>query len=118
MLLPELVDHLAANEPDTLWGEYPRSSTSFDDGFNQLSYAQFANAVNGVAHHLENTLGRAQTGETLAYLAPNDPRCTISMVAAMKAGFKVRYIIQSPVDHLGTDRRLAVLVFRAQRRRG
>lgn len=86
-LLPAIVDQLARDEPDALWGEYPTSTRTLDEGYKQLSYKQFANAVNGVANQIEATLGRRDTGEPLAFLAANDPRCAIALVAAMKAGF-------------------------------
>lgn len=85
-LLPTIVDHLARDEPNSLWGEYPRSSTTLSDGYETLTYKQFANAVNGVAHQIERTIGRRDTREPLAWLAPNDPRCPISLIAAMKVG--------------------------------
>ncbi|MCJ1354060.1 MAG: hypothetical protein MMC33_004047 [Icmadophila ericetorum] len=88
-LLPELVDKIANTEPEALWGEYPKSSTSYDSGFGTVSYSSFANAVNGVAHSIEKALGRSHTSEVLAYLAPNSPQCAITFIAAMKAGFQV-----------------------------
>lgn len=87
--LPTIIDQLAQSEPDSLWAEYPTSSTTLDDGFQQITYGQFARAVNGSARRIEQALGRCDTGETLAYLAPNDPRCSIAVIAAMKAGFNV-----------------------------
>ena len=102
--LPTLIDNLAANEPHTLWGEYPTSSTSFDAGFSPISYAQFAGAVNGIAHHVQKALVNNHNGGTLAYLAPNDARCTMSLVAAMKAGFKV--INQEISSHYLTEMQL------------
>lgn len=91
-LLPAIIDQLARDEPDTLWGEYPTSTRTLDDGYKQLSYKQFANAVNGVANQIEITLGKRDTGEPLAFLAANDPRCAIALVAAMKAGFHASHI--------------------------
>lgn len=86
-LLPAIIDQLARDEPDALWGEYPASTRTLDEGYKQLSYKQFANAVNGVAHQIETTLGKRDAEEPLAFLAANDPRCAIALVAAMKAGF-------------------------------
>jgi acyl-CoA synthetase (AMP-forming)/AMP-acid ligase II len=88
-LLPTIVDELARDEPNGLWIEYPTSPTSLDAGFNQITYAELANAVNGVANCITSALGRANTGESLAWLAPNSPLCSITLIAAMKAGFKV-----------------------------
>lgn len=90
-LLPSVIDLVARDEPDSLWGEYPKSTTTLADGYEKLSYKQFANAVNGIAHQIEKTLGRRDTGEPLAYLAANDPRCAIALVAAIKAGFHASF---------------------------
>ncbi|KAL4885875.1 hypothetical protein BJY04DRAFT_230133 [Aspergillus karnatakaensis] len=89
MLLPAVINDLAQREPETLWAQYPSSSTTFNDGFKGITYAQFTNAVNACAHFITKALGRASTGEPLAWLAPNDPRCSIMIIAAMKAGFKL-----------------------------
>lgn len=88
-LLPTIIDQIAQSYPDNIWAEYPSSSTSLENGFQQITYAQFARAVNGTAQHIQNVLGRRDTGQPLAYLAPNDPRCSIAVIAAMKAGFSV-----------------------------
>ncbi|CEN61371.1 hypothetical protein ASPCAL08025 [Aspergillus calidoustus] len=88
-LLPTLITTLSKESPQTLWAEYPSSPKSYNLGFTQITYAQFANAINNCAHFLAETLGRSDTGEPLAWLAPNDPRCAIANVAAMRAGFKI-----------------------------
>lgn len=88
-LLPTIVDQLARDEPNSLWGEYPKSRTTLSDGYEELTYKQFANAVNGVARQIEKQIGRRDTREPLAYLAANDPRCSIALIAAMKVGCNV-----------------------------
>jgi acyl-CoA synthetase (AMP-forming)/AMP-acid ligase II len=97
-LLPTLINTLARESPDTLWAEYPTSPTSYSQGFTVITYARFANAINNCAHFLAETLGRSGTGEPLAWLAPNDPRCAIANVAAMRAGFKVRCFALFPLS--------------------
>ncbi|KAL3446506.1 hypothetical protein BJX65DRAFT_318575 [Aspergillus insuetus] len=88
-LLPTLITTLAKEFPDTLWAKYPSSPTTYSQGFAAITYAQFANAINNCAHFLAETLGRTGTGEPLAWLAPNDPRCAVANIAAMRAGFKL-----------------------------
>jgi acyl-CoA synthetase (AMP-forming)/AMP-acid ligase II len=88
-LLPTIVDQLARDQPNGLWGEYPKSKTTLGDGYEELTYKQFANAVNGVAHQIEKQIGRRDTREPLAYIAANDPRCSIALIAAMKVGCNV-----------------------------
>ncbi|PIG84290.1 hypothetical protein AARAC_007854 [Aspergillus arachidicola] len=88
-LLPTIIDELARDEPNGLWMEYPTSPTNLDVGYSRITYAELANAVNGVANCITSALGRANTGESLAWLAPNSPLCSITLIAAMKAGFKL-----------------------------
>lgn len=97
-LLPAIIDKLAQSYPDNIWAEYPSSSTTLNDGFQQITYAQFSRAVNASAHHIQRVLGRKGSSEPLAYLAPNDPRCAISVIAAMKAGFHVRNHLSSVLN--------------------
>ncbi|KNG87145.1 hypothetical protein ANOM_004785 [Aspergillus nomiae NRRL 13137] len=88
-LLPTIIDELARDEPNGLWIEYPTSPTDLNAGYSQITYAELANAVNGVANCITSALGRDNTGESLAWLAPNSPLCSITLIAAMKAGFKL-----------------------------
>jgi acyl-CoA synthetase (AMP-forming)/AMP-acid ligase II len=89
MLLPHAIDFIANTEPNAVYAEFPRSPATYNSGFETVTFARFANAINGVAHLIEKTLGRPDRIKPLAYLAPNDPRCAITMVAAIKAGYAV-----------------------------
>ena len=89
ILLPVLIDEIATNDPTALWIEYPTDPTSYDYGYKQITYAQFANAINGTAHWMEGALGRGENGETLTYIGPNDPLYGVLVVAAVKVGYKV-----------------------------
>lgn len=89
-LLVHIVDEIARENPDTLYAELPRSTTSFDAGFHKVTYQLFANAIDGMAWWLDKTLGKKDNFETLLYLGPNDLRHNILLLAAVKAGYKVR----------------------------
>lgn len=89
ILLPVLIDEIAENDPTALWIEYPADPTSYDAGYKQITYTQFANAINGTARWMEDALGRGENGETLTYIGPNDPLYGVLVVAAVKAGYKV-----------------------------
>ena len=89
-LLPVAIDEIARNEPDAHYAEYPKAPTSYEEGFTPVTYAQFANAINGAAWLLENKLGKGAAFQTLAYLGPSDLRYMIFAMAAVKAGYKVR----------------------------
>ena len=89
ILLPELIDEISKDDPTALWIEYPTDPTSYDSGYTQITYAQFANAINGTAYWMEGALGRGDNGETLTYIGPNDPLYGVLVVAAVKVGYKV-----------------------------
>ncbi|KAJ5727271.1 NRPS-like enzyme [Penicillium malachiteum] len=85
-LIPNLVDYYAASKPDALYAEYPMNPMSFDDGYRKITYKAFANAINGLAHWLTETLGPGN-GEVLCYVGPNDLRYPALVLGAVKAGY-------------------------------
>lgn len=85
-LLPHTIDHYARTKPDQLYAEYPRSPMSYDQGYRPITYRDFANAINGIASWLVETLG-AGDGEVLAYIGPNDVRYPALVMGAVKAGY-------------------------------
>lgn len=91
-LLPQLIDERAeANHPRP-FASIPISS-DIEQGFYDVSYRKFANAINRCAHWLLDTLGRPSSSEVLVYLATPDLRYQILAIAAQKAGYYVRSII-------------------------
>ncbi|TGO38906.1 hypothetical protein BHYA_0064g00020 [Botrytis hyacinthi] len=88
-LLNNIVDDLAKVHPGTVYAEVPRSPTSYEEGYRKISYGNFANAINGLAHWLHDTLGPAENFPTVAYIGPNDFRYNALMLAAVKAGYKM-----------------------------
>jgi acyl-CoA synthetase (AMP-forming)/AMP-acid ligase II len=90
-LVPHIVDYLASTQPDGLLAEYPVSAVSYDEGYRKITYGQFANSVNGLAHWMKRTLGTPRKEhEIVAYMGPNDLRYPALVVAAVKVGFVVR----------------------------
>jgi acyl-CoA synthetase (AMP-forming)/AMP-acid ligase II len=92
-LLPQMVDRLARHTPDKLYGNWPVDPTSYDKGISTITYAQLANAVNGLAawivEHLGNGHNKRPVGQALAYIGPNDVRSTALLLAAIKAGYVI-----------------------------
>lgn len=88
-LLPNVIDSIAKTNPDTPWIAFPRSNTTYADGFRETTFKEFANAVNGAANWIKNTLGTSQEFGTLTYIGPNDLRYPVMVVAAIKTGYKV-----------------------------
>lgn len=89
-LVPNIVDQWAQDEPERLYAEYPVSTLSYEEGYRKITYADFANAVNGVAWWLHNTLGPGRDFQTLAYIGPNDLRYPALILGAAKAGYIVK----------------------------
>ncbi|KAL6717631.1 hypothetical protein ACLMJK_005546 [Lecanora helva] len=87
-LLPNLIDKRARQTPDVAYAEYPVSTSTYDEGYRRISYYDLANAINGMAHWLVDTLGPGQDFETLPYIGPNDLRYPALIIGAVKAGYK------------------------------
>lgn len=91
--LTNIVDFTARKTPQALYAEFPISPTSYDAGYRKVNYKTFANAINGTAWYLHETLGPGNDFETLAYIGPNDMRYNVFALGAVKAGYKVRITI-------------------------
>lgn len=87
-LLPVLVDEISRDDPERVFVSIARSSMP-EDGFKDITYRSFANAINKAAWWLEENLGRSQNFEVLAYAGPSDVRYPIIVYAAVKVGYKV-----------------------------
>jgi acyl-CoA synthetase (AMP-forming)/AMP-acid ligase II len=87
-LLPQIIDERADARHKRPVAAIPRSQ-NIEDGFYSVSYWTLANAINRCAHWLEQSLGRPQTTEVLAYLATPDLRYQILAMAAAKLGYVV-----------------------------
>ncbi|KAL9046301.1 MAG: hypothetical protein Q9214_000832 [Letrouitia sp. 1 TL-2023] len=87
-LIPVLVDERARNGWQQPFTSIPRSSDP-NDGFVDISYRQFANAVNRCAWWMQRNLVRSQPSVTVAYTGPSDIRYGILTLAAIKTGFKL-----------------------------
>ncbi|KAH8661697.1 hypothetical protein BGZ60DRAFT_566347 [Tricladium varicosporioides] len=89
-ILNNIVDFMARKHPQALFAEFPISLTSYDAGYRKINYDNLANAVNGAAWWIHESLGAPKKDfETLAYIGLNDPRYNIMVLAAVKAGYKL-----------------------------
>ena len=59
-LLNHVVDRRAKEDPEVIYAEYPISATGYDQGFLKITYKDLANAINGLAWWLHNTIGPRQ----------------------------------------------------------
>ncbi|GAW24728.1 hypothetical protein ANO14919_143200 [Xylariales sp. No.14919] len=92
-LLPHVVDNIAQREPERECFSIPRSSDP-KDGWKTITFKQYANAINRVAHRIIANCGPppADTIPTIAYVGPNDARYVVLILAAVKAGYKALFI--------------------------
>ncbi|ETS77458.1 hypothetical protein PFICI_11332 [Pestalotiopsis fici W106-1] len=86
-LPPHVVDRVARESPDAVYGLWPIEPTSYQAGFRTITYAQLANVVNGLAWWLEEHLGPGRASQILTYVGPSDLRVSALVLAAIKAGY-------------------------------
>ncbi|KAJ5108201.1 NRPS-like enzyme [Penicillium angulare] len=87
-LVPTILDELAANAPDRVFGELPLSQIGYESGVRPITYRKLANAVNGIAKWIIENLGPGQDFETISYVGPNDMGHSVVILAAIKTGHK------------------------------
>ncbi|KAJ3580262.1 hypothetical protein NPX13_g292 [Xylaria arbuscula] len=99
--LPQLVDKRANENPDSIYGSWPVDPNSYSAGVRNITYAQFANIINGLAWWIEKGSGLGNRDETLAYVGPNDVRFTALVFAGMKSGHRIFLTSprNSPIAH-------------------
>ncbi|RYN85783.1 hypothetical protein AA0119_g13131 [Alternaria tenuissima] len=88
LAVPDHIDRAAEEEPNAIWAWVPRSSSSVDQGWRDITFAQLAQAVDSLAWSLEETLGVSDPiGQTIGYIGPNDLQYLVVLAAALKVGY-------------------------------
>ena len=87
-LIPHLIDERANKDWKQPFTSLSRSADPID-GFDDITYRQFANAINHCAWWMQSVLGKSHEYNTIAYTGPSDIRYGILTIAAIKTGFKV-----------------------------
>ncbi|CAJ2500899.1 Uu.00g037520.m01.CDS01 [Anthostomella pinea] len=90
-LLPVVIDELARDEPQRPWASLPLDDNDLTQGYEDISYAAFANAINKLSWLVEATIGRSTSFATIAYMGPSDVRYQMMQMAACKTGHKVLF---------------------------
>ncbi|KAK8199263.1 uncharacterized protein BKA78DRAFT_358465 [Phyllosticta capitalensis] len=93
-LMTSLIDSYAEHEPDRVYASIPINDDDLSQGYRDISFFQFAAAINRAAHWLDSTLGKVDRKpgdpfDTFAYTGPRDLRYPILVVAASKVGRRV-----------------------------
>ncbi|MCJ1313131.1 hypothetical protein MMC25_006808 [Agyrium rufum] len=99
-LLPVVVDHCAKRAPTRVWASVPRQE-NLAEGFRDLTYRDFANAINRAAWWLESVVGKGRGQfEAFAYTGPNDLRYPVLAMAAIKVGKTIVTTVSSQWSRL------------------
>ena len=87
-LLVHTIEDKARWFPDNMYMRYaPRDWVQ--NGYQTITWKQYANAIDKVAFWLSEQLGKATDRDTVAYSGPNDPRYAVLLPAVMKNELKV-----------------------------
>ncbi|PYI36626.1 NRPS-like enzyme [Aspergillus indologenus CBS 114.80] len=87
-LLVTQVDTIAKHSPNRRFGLIP-NGTEVDQGFREVTFRDLSQAVNAMSWWIDDTLGKPQSGEKIAYLGNNDVRYIIFMLACHKTGYTI-----------------------------
>ncbi|PQE08772.1 AMP-binding enzyme protein [Rutstroemia sp. NJR-2017a BVV2] len=88
-----ILDERAQSEPQSPWVSMPIDDGDISKGFKDITYGQFANAVNHAAHWLVRHLPPStEPFQSFAYAGPKDLRYPILAMAAGKVGKVVCYV--------------------------
>lgn len=101
-LLPAVIDQRARDEPERPWCSLPRDDYDLSKGFENISFARFANGINQLAWLIEKAIGKSTSFETIAYLGVTDIRYHMVQMAVCKTGHKVLFssMLNTPAVHV------------------
>lgn len=86
--LPTALEQKVADDPNGTYAIVPKTH-DLGDGFRYITNHEVLKAVDSMALWLEETFGRSEKFETLAYVGVTDIRYALFFHAAVKAGYKV-----------------------------
>lgn len=84
----QLLQEKAAVTPNHTYLRYPGPDWE-TKGYNAITWRQYLDAVNKIAHWLDENLGPDSGNDTIAYSGPNDVRYGLIFPAVVKTGRKV-----------------------------
>ncbi|KAH7347005.1 hypothetical protein BKA66DRAFT_614447 [Pyrenochaeta sp. MPI-SDFR-AT-0127] len=89
-LIPTIIDNNARTQPDRACFSIPRSEV-LQNGFRDISWRTYANAINKTAHFISKEIGRSTSFDAVMYLGFPDLRAFIVLVALIKTGYKALF---------------------------
>lgn len=92
-----LLDERSESDPQSLWVSVPVDGNDMSQGYKDITFKEFANAVNDAALWLvQNLPASGDDFQSFAYVGPKDLRYPILAMAAGKVGKVVRCIPELP----------------------
>ncbi len=89
-----VIDERAKQAPESPWVSIPVDERDLSKGWKDITFAEFANAINHAARWLdENLPPSTEAFQTFAYTGPRDLRYPILAVAAGKLGKVVGWLL-------------------------
>lgn len=93
-LAPLVLDELAKSDPKRVYAAIPKTA-DVKHGYQDITVAELARCVNFMADWLEDKFGRSTDFETITYLGLSDLRGIVTLLAAIKTGYKVSHVSRS-----------------------
>ena len=88
-LLPVAIDEKAERTPQSVWCSLPYDDSDLSKGYEDITYATFANAINQIAWFIEQRFRPSTNFDTFAYIGLPDITYMFVQMAAAKTGYKV-----------------------------
>lgn len=103
-LLPVAIDDKAEKTPQSVWCSLPYDDSDLSKGYEDITYATFANAINQMAWFIEQRFQPSKTFDTFAYIGLPDITYMFVQIAAAKTGYKVYTAARASPTRLTTQR--------------
>lgn len=91
-LLPSYLDEIAKTNPGRVYAAIPKTAAT-EDGYIDVTIADLARCANFMAQWIEERFGKSQNFETITYVGLSDLRGVALFFAAVKTGYKVRFLL-------------------------
>jgi acyl-coenzyme A synthetase/AMP-(fatty) acid ligase len=101
-LLHVALDERALTDPSSAWASVPYDDDDLSKGYEEITFAVLANAVNKLAWYINSVVGPANDFETIAYIGQADMRYQIMAIAVQKTQHKALFSshLHSATAHL------------------
>ena len=84
-IMLSVIEHRAETEPDSPWVSLPIDDADLSQGYREITFGQFNNAVNHAVYWLRNNLPNSlEPFRCFAYTGPKDLRYPVLAAAAGK----------------------------------